>query len=132
MAFRHSFLLLRQNNINKIEMGDFGAIVYVRKTDREPFTAEEKEQFQVLVDQVRAENDFSDAFAEPYRFSVGATRTLSGEMVALNLLLSDHHGDQENYTWCGEVEEKDAGKVAELVQAKLPEAWKAEGVFEWW
>lgn len=114
-------------------MSDFGAIVYVRKEDGGPFEATEEALVETACNALQSEVDLNGSMGKPYLFNVGRTRRASDSVVTgVNLLLSDYWGDAKDFKWHGEVEEKDARKIAEALKAKLPDGYRVEGVFEWW
>lgn len=114
-------------------MGDFGALVSIKRLDGKDLTTQEVNTLQAMASTLAEELELTGSMGKAYSYQTGTTKTSQGAVRAVNILLSDYHGDEQDFDWHQPVEKKNVQVVAQAVAAKLPaETYKVSGSFEWW
>lgn len=114
-------------------MSDFGAYISISKTDQSAFSNQEQEVMKEVCDEVKNRLRLKNSMGEYYYFSVGrAMRVGSDECFELVVLLSDYWGDAKMFKWHGEVDERDAQKIAAVLSETLGNGYTLTPKFEWW
>lgn len=114
-------------------MSDFGSIIYIKKTDATSFSDQEYNDIVAACHRVAAENPRQSSLGSPYLYQVGKTRQLDDpQCYTVNVLLSDYHGDRDDFEWNRDVDLKDALEISRELQEQLPAAYALIASFEWW
>ena len=114
-------------------MSDFGARIYINKKSAEAFTEKEVEEIAALCEGLKKETRLTNSLGDPYLFHVGKTINLDHDhCYEVNVLLSNHWGNQSQFKWHKEIDAKDMKVIASSLRQLLPKEYKVKAKFEWW
>lgn len=114
-------------------MGDFGALVSIKRVDGKDLSTEEVNTLKDIASTLSEELELVGSMGKTYSYQTGTTKTSQGAVRAVNILLSDYHGDDQDFDWHKPVEKKNVQVVARAVAAQLTaDTYKVSGSFEWW
>lgn len=114
-------------------MSDFGARIYINKKSAEAFTEKEVEEIATICEGLKKETQLTNSLGEPYLFLVGKTINLDhNHCYEVNVLLSNHWGNQSQFKWHKVIDAKDMKVIASSLHELLPKGYKLQAKFEWW
>ena len=114
-------------------MSDFGARIYINKKSTEAFTEEEIEEITTICKDFKKGTTLTNSLGDLYFFRVGKTINLDHDhCYEVNVLLSNHWGNQSQFKWHKEIDAKDMKVIASSLRELLPKEYKLKAKFEWW
>jgi hypothetical protein len=114
-------------------MSDFGATITITKRNGASFSLVEVEGISQACKKIQAQSTLQNSFSDPYLFKLGQPVSITdNSCYSLDLLLSDHWGDAEQYKWHKKVEIKDARIIAKELLAEIGKEYNCKANYEWW